>query len=504
MPVWLVRFWTRRTLAQQFMLVSFAILVTSMIGVGWWTGEQIKRGVINRTAATTALYVDSFVAPQLRDVAHGGTLEPEQLAAPNRLLQESPLGQQIVSFKIWGPRGQIIYASNPAYTGRDYPVSAHLAHALRGEVHSEISDLRDAENEYERGRWDRLLETYIPIHQADTDQVSAVAEFYQTVDDLEGEIADATRRNWLVVGVTTLAMYLLLSGIVQRGSNTIVRQQRDLRDKVERLTALLAENDNLHQRVHRAATRTTTLNERYRRRLSAELHDGPAQELSLALLRLDSIMAYCAVCSRQGDGGISHQAADLDRIQSSLTQALKEIRVISSGLRLPELDELTLAEAAMRVINLHERRTETKVARSFGDLPAQVPLPVKITLYRVIQEALNNAYRHADGVGQEVEIGGTPRELRIVIRDRGPGFDGVAVPDSDEHLGLIGMRERVESIGGVFRVDSVPGHGTSVIALLPLESVEGNDERTDSNGHRGRSPAPQRRRRAHPSDGAGH
>jgi len=78
----------------------------------------------------------------------------------------------------------------------------------------------------------------------------------------------------------TLLMYLLLAGFIGRASDTIGRQELALRDQVARLTELLAQNVELHERVRRAATRTTALNERFLRRISADLHDGSAQELS--------------------------------------------------------------------------------------------------------------------------------------------------------------------------------------------------------------------------------
>ncbi|MCA1666880.1 MAG: sensor histidine kinase [Thermomicrobia bacterium] len=491
------RSWQRWTLAQQFMIVSFLILVSSMIGVGWWVGEQIEAGVIHRTAATTALYVDSFVTPQLQELTQGGSLAPEQVAIPTRLLQESPLGQQIVSFKVWGPRGRVIYASNPANTGQVYPVSRDLARAWQGEVDSHVSDLDEAENNLERGQWKRLLETYIPVYATDTDRIIAVAEFYQTVDALEREISAAKWRSWLAVGTATLAIYLLLSGLVQRGSNTIVRQQRDVQETITRLTGLLGENEQLHARVRLAATRTTTLNERFLRRLSAEMHDGPAQQLSLALLRLDSVSAYCAACVRHDPAGREENITDLDRIQTSLRHALQEVRAISAGLRLPELSGLTLAATVDRVVRMHERRTGTMVAREHDDVAVDVPLPVKITVYRVIEEALNNAYRHGGGSGQSVGVHTNEGTLHIEIADRGPGFDGIPVTDSDQHLGLVGMRERVESLGGLFSIESEPGQGTRVIVQIPIQTRERDHGRTNSDGHRGRPSAAPRGRRAH-------
>src|SRR5205809_555232 len=88
-----------------------------------------------------------------------------------------------------------------------------------------------------------------------------------------------------------MAIYLLLGGIVRRGGQTIAAQQAELRDKVAQLTALLAQNEALSSRVRTTSARTTALNERFLQRISAELHDGPAQDLAFALLRLDSIAA---------------------------------------------------------------------------------------------------------------------------------------------------------------------------------------------------------------------
>jgi signal transduction histidine kinase len=120
----------------------------------------------------------------------------------------------------------------------------------------------------------------------------------------------------------------------------------------------------------------------------------------------------------------------------------------------------------------NERRTGTKVATTLDALPDQAPLPVKITLYRFIQEALSNAYRHAGGVDQQVRVSCTADTLHIEIADGGAGFVGEPANNGVEHLGLIGMRERVESLGGQFQVNSRPGQGTTVIADLALQVAE--------------------------------
>lgn len=457
----------RLSLAQRFMLASFLIVVSGMLGVGWWVGQQIEAGVVDRTAATTALYVDSFIAPQLQELATSDTLQADHVATLDQLLHQTDFGKQIVSFKVWSTQGRVLYSNNPENVGQVFPVQGGLARATRGWVAARISDLQDEENAVERQSQTRLLEVYSPVRLRGTNQVIAVAEFYQTVDALQGDINTAQRQSWLLFGGVTLVMYLLLAGFVQRASNTIAVQQKELSRQVARLTDLLVQNDELHERVRRAAARATALNERFLRRISADLHDGPAQDLGLALLQLDKVVARAEKVPARADGdGPDHH--DLTAVSQSLNHALQEVRAISAGMGLPQLQNLTVGETLGRVLRAHERRTATQVELTTSNLPEQAPLSVKITLYRLVQEALANAYQHAGGVGQQVHVARVDDSLEVEIADGGPGLNGMMESEWDEHLGLAGMRERVESLGGTFRIESQPGEGTRVIARLPL------------------------------------
>jgi signal transduction histidine kinase len=109
-------------------------------------------------------------------------------------------------------------------------------------------------------------------------------------------------------------------------------------------------------------------------------------------------------------------------------------------------------------------------------IPDEVSLPVKITIYRLVQESLHNAYRHAGGLGQKVSVTCLNSQITIEVSDRGPGFNQEHSGRWDEHLGLVGMRERVESLGGNFRVESVIGEGTRVIANLFLQRGDEHEE----------------------------
>lgn len=249
------------------------------------------------------------------------------------------------------------------------------------------------------------------------------------------------------------------------------------------LSALLKQNEELHERVRRAANRATEIDERFLRRVSAELHDGPAQALGFALLRLDSVKQYIEGCEYTEEiEGCPYQGKmsdnnDVDSIRSSLEEALQEIRNLSAGLALPELGELSLKQSLQRLVRTHERRTGNAVEARFADIPTELTLPAKIGIYRFVQEALHNAFRHGGGKNVQVRVT-TDDEgmLQVVVSDAGPGFDPEQRPVSSDHLGLVGMRERIESLGGEFKLGSAPGEGTRVTARLSLDNVENYDD----------------------------
>jgi len=464
----------RFSLVRLLLAGGAVILLAGMLVVGTWVEREIESGVINRAGMVTGLYVDSLVTPNLQSLANNGELREADRAALDRLLSGTPLGQHIVAFKIWTPEGRILYSTNPTLIGRQFEVKPALASAFTGEVHSHIADLAEPENEFERQQWPRLIETYAPVRAANTGRIIAVSEFYQTTDDLAQEVRAARMRSWLMVSTATLVMFLLLAWLVRRASNTIAAQQGELSEKVAQLTALLGQNEQLHDRVRRAAARTTALNERFLRRIAADLHDGPGQDLALALLRMESLAETCANCAATVSKE-STVAGEFRTVHSALQSALADLRATSAGLQLPEIEQLSLAETARRAVRDYERKAGLAVALAVDDVPREAPLPVKITLFRLLQESLANGLRHGGGADQRVTLGRRDRQLTVEVADRGRGFD-VRAAAADGHLGLAGMRERVEILGGTFSVESAPGRGTVIRASLPVAPLEAEHE----------------------------
>lgn len=442
------------------------ILLAGMLIIGTWISKELESGHIDHVGFLTSLYMESFVSPHVASLSGNGHPDEVDRIALDGLLSGTPLGRQVVAFKLWAPDGRILYSTNPALTGRKFEMRPALASAFAGKVHSEITDLSDPDNEFERERWSRLIETYAPLRARNTGTIIAVSEFYQTTDDVEQEVGAARRRSWLMVSTATLIIFLLLAALVKRASNTIAAQQKELSEKVTQLTALLTQNEQLHDRVRRAAARTTALNERFLHRIAADLHDGPGQGLALALMRMESLADVCNSCAASigEERGVGEEFRTL---HSALQFSLDDLRAISGGLHLPEIEQLSLAETARRAVRDYERKAGLTVPLTLNDVPDEALLPVKITLFRMLQESLANGYRHGGASDQRVELTRSDGQLVVEVTDSGKGFDPHASV-ADGHLGLAVMRERIEILGGAFSVRSAPGKGTVVRAALPL------------------------------------
>jgi signal transduction histidine kinase len=450
------RSWTELSLARQFSLAAAAVLLAGMLVIGVWVTRQIEEGVTRNTAAATALYVDSVIAPLLPNLRGEAGLSYGAQRALDETLSQGALGQRLASFKIWKDGGLIAYASDPKLIGARFEPTESLRQAWAGRVTAEFDSLEDDENASERVQNVPLLEIYSPIREPWSGEVVAVAEFYEVADELQSNLLAARLRSWLVVGMATLCMIGLLFGIVLRGSDMIATQRKALEARVADLSRLLRQNEELRLRVQGASRRAAALNERFLKRISADLHDGPAQLLALASLRIGD--------ARPPDAA-SPEPGELDSIRDYLDEAMREIRSICRGLTLPHIEAMRLPELLLSAVAAHEQRTGTTVSVSVPDTAPDISAAEKICVYRFVQEGLNNAFRHARGVGQSVRAEVSAGALAVSVSDQGGGFDAAA--DDGEGLGLAGLRDRVESLGGGFEVTSSAA-GTRVVMRLNL------------------------------------
>lgn len=188
--------------------------------------------------------------------------------------------------------------------------------------------------------------------------------------------------------------------------------------------------------------------EEERRRVGRELHDEVGSQLTAALLALQ----------------ITEKRPEyLGEARKAVVQALEEVRRLSRELRPAVLDDLGLARALERYLQEYQERTGLKVEAEI-ECP-QLRESQQIAIFRVIQEALTNTARHARARRVYVGLSAWDKKVRGLITDDGQGFDPTHTPTS---VGLVGMRERVELMGGSLSVESSPGQGTRIRFVLPL------------------------------------
>ena len=457
------------SLVQRFRLVIFLIVFVGMLGISNWVGQQIEVNIVRQNGATTALIVNNFIAPSLQEYGQGGVWDATYNQKLTTLLTNTSLGKWVDFFIVRDINGELLFSSDTSVTGISPPTPDELSAAVSGEVLAEIS-IAEKENSSLLKFSDRLLKVISPVRLVGSDQVFAMIEFYQEVDALEQKIFVSKLQSWLVIGAVMLGVYLLLAFFAGSFNETIERQKEELNMQVIRLSELLKQNQILHERVQQAAASVATLHERLLRRIGSELHDGPAQDLSLALMQIDTVIGIQE--AEAIDFPKKRSALEmLASVQSAMQNSLTELRSISGGLSLPHLAGLGPVEMITHAVQAHERRTNTKVILELGELPEQLPMPMKITIYRLIQEALNNSFHHAGGTGQQVRASVEEENIIIRVSDDGSGFDVNEALNLDEHFGLVGMRERVESLGGIFHVDSMPSRGTQISVSLSLTNT---------------------------------
>lgn len=435
-------------------------MLVAMVLVGSWVSRRIEQVAVQNFAILAANYMESFISPIAQDLADSNELSDPAKQAMIEVFSGTELSEHIVSYKIWKKDGLIAYASDPSIIGQTFEPSDDLLAAWRGEVAASLDDLNHDEDISEANLGLSLLEVYSPIHEVFSGEIIAVAEFYERAEPLQRELQDARRTTWLVVGSVFLASGLLLIGIVRAGGRTIEEQRQNLQTQLAESNQLAAQNNALRRQAITANLRATAQMEQTIRRVGSDLHDGPAQHLSLAALRLDSAFDETATSGTRKE------------IRSAIDKAMYEIRAISRGLALPELEDLDMAGLVRRAVSERETQSGHSIDVTFlGSKPKDLGYTEKLCVYRFLQEGLSNALRHSGDKAVKVEINGSPKVFQVRIQDHGTGFDVQHAfrLSTEGGQGLIGLKDRAESIGGTLSIESTKGHGTTLTLSITSE-----------------------------------
>jgi signal transduction histidine kinase len=237
----------------------------------------------------------------------------------------------------------------------------------------------------------------------------------------------------------------------------ILRLERD---------AVLRYMELAHSRreLQELSTKLVEAQETERRSISRELHDEVGQALGLLLLDAGRL-------SKQLSNDEKGQET-VQRIKTLAERTLQEVRNIALLLRPSMLDDLGLVAAVEWYAREMSRRGEIEVEVRSENVAEELVDELKVCVYRVVQEALNNAQRHAHAKNVAVELAQTAGAIRVKVADDGSGFDAKRT----RGMGLLGMEERVKRLGGKISVTSQPGAGATIEAELPLTGKTASDK----------------------------
>ncbi|MFO3797622.1 MAG: ATP-binding protein, partial [Anaerolineales bacterium] len=200
--------------------------------------------------------------------------------------------------------------------------------------------------------------------------------------------------------------------------------------------------------------------EEERRRIARELHDSTSQNLTSLMVSLRNLENTC------GSERIARQAAALRQI---VANTLEEVHEISIRLRPRLLDDLGLPAALERLAREWQGHYRIPVDLLIHIGEERLPSEIETAIYRIIQECLTNIARHAAAHSVSVLVERRGNEVIAIVEDDGHGFDP-AQSLGERHLGLAGMRERAELLGGRLTIESQPGAGTSIHVQIPVHS----------------------------------
>jgi len=232
------------------------------------------------------------------------------------------------------------------------------------------------------------------------------------------------------------------------------RTNRELESRVAERTA----------RLGQVLRKTISAQEEERRRLARELHDETAQRLAALSIALDR--------ARDGLDGSNPALARILEAKTNASRLLADTRRLILGLRPTVLDDLGLIPAIRWYCETHLVEQGIEVIIEVDKALPRLPSHTEVALFRIVQEAVNNVARHSGARHARIEVRFTDAMVRVVVADDGKGFDAAGALDPSasvtESVGLLGMQERVNLLGGHLDIRSTPGAGTSIAVEAPV------------------------------------
>jgi signal transduction histidine kinase len=423
--------WRHLSISQKVAGGASAAVILGMAFAATIAATFVKEIILQRSATATALYMESFIAPHVQELATQSTLSDENRDALARLFAPTAIGRPVVEFRIWAS-DRILFGNDRNLIGKTFGPSPARDRAWAGGVSADLDSFDGDEDVQLRALKVPILEIYAPVRQTGTGRIIALAEVYEIAVDVNAEVWAAQLLILVVLVTSALATTALFFGLANTGAREVLR--------------LRNEDEQYRARVRGANRRISEIDELRMCRIGADLHDGPMQLVALALLKLDTLRAFIGKCDASGHP----RGTDIETISQALNKTLEEIRNLSASLVPSKVRDLSLTDTITMAARRYESRTKTPIVCRVGALPLDVPFSVKACIYRFVHDGLGH-WRERGCCSVRAMSDGNVIEVEI------RGNRSVAPADTNlgEHAGVLGnLRDRVEALGGAFLIRS--------------------------------------------------
>ncbi len=273
---------------------------------------------------------------------------------------------------------------------------------------------------------------------------------------------------WLAVPIVTGHKVIGLCLLAAAQANRFSQEHQQIAEAMLSQAAVAIQNAWLFEQIRVGRERLQSLSHRLvdiqeaeRRYIARELHDEVGQALTSLMVGMRLIERDAAKPERVL-GGIS-------QLKQMVDEVLENLHRLAVHLRPASLDHLGLIPALQQYIDDLNERSDLSIKFETMGVDMRVESELETVLYRIVQEALTNVFKHAQATRVDVLIERREEKLVTIIEDDGVGFD-TAQPVSENHLGLFGIRERLDMFGGTLHLESSPGIGTTLFVEVPYET----------------------------------
>jgi two-component system NarL family sensor kinase len=422
---------TRRVLVQ---LVAGILVVLAAVTIGGSLAARrlAEREAVNDAAQIADVLAETVIQPELSDALFAGS--PVAQRRFDQLVSDRVLGDNVVRVKIWSPEGKVIYSDQPELVGRTFPLESKERAVLRDpRTVAEISDLDRAENSLDREIGDKLVEVYRPVWTSTGQE--ALFEIYAPYD----EVGQRTGQLWRgFAGVTLSSLLLFVVLVAPLVWHLLSRVRRSQRQR-----------EVLLQRAVDAS-------DAERRRIAASLHDGPVQDLAATSFVIAGATAHAESAGRAG------LAEELRSVAGSVRTSIRALRSLLVDIYPPSLAQAGLPVALTDLAQSVRAPGLTVLVEPVEDAELHLRPEQERLVYRVAQETLRNAAKHAGPCTVRVALHREDGDVVLDVADDGRGFDpGATLADPEhDHFGVRLLADLAADAGATLAVASAPGAGT--------------------------------------------